>query len=252
MAAILGFIAACEDRPDERSAASLLQDMRQLLPCEYSAVLACETGGDLVGDQPRVLFQWCGEPENGGESERCLAPGPCGAKGRLAQLLERVGCGPGCTGSVAENARYREAVGLYLSPCRTSDNGSQVTCMLFAQDPDRIATGKEVAILRYVTPHLESLMRRLRKLARTECFRGISPCILAAAQESSAEGLTPRENEVLRWVGEGKNNWEIGSILSISERTVKFHLANIFRKLDVLNRAQAVASAFRIEGSSNN
>jgi LuxR family transcriptional regulator, quorum-sensing system regulator CviR len=55
--------------------------------------------------------------------------------------------------------------------------------------------------------------------------------------------LTSRESEVLKWASIGKTCWEIGKILRISERTVKFHLGNTFAKLDVVNRSQAVAKA---------
>lgn len=53
--------------------------------------------------------------------------------------------------------------------------------------------------------------------------------------------LTPKEIDVLSWVVEGKTSWEIGKILETSERTVKFHLRNVYEKLNVTNRAQAVA-----------
>jgi LuxR family transcriptional regulator, quorum-sensing system regulator SolR len=58
---------------------------------------------------------------------------------------------------------------------------------------------------------------------------------------SASMSLTAREREVLRWVVQGKTSWEIGRILSTSERTVKFHLRNVYTKLNVSNRAQAVA-----------
>jgi DNA-binding CsgD family transcriptional regulator len=45
----------------------------------------------------------------------------------------------------------------------------------------------------------------------------------------------------MEWVGKGKTNSEIGMILNISPFTVKNHLQRIFKKLDVMNRAQAVA-----------
>ncbi len=57
--------------------------------------------------------------------------------------------------------------------------------------------------------------------------------------------LTPRELEVIAWSAEGKSSWEIGIICSISERTVKFHFKNIYQKLGVQNRAQAIVSAIR-------
>ncbi len=53
--------------------------------------------------------------------------------------------------------------------------------------------------------------------------------------------LTAKEREVIKWCAHGKSYWEISQLMSISERTVKFHMNNIFKKLDVLNKAQAVA-----------
>ncbi|MFC3034408.1 LuxR C-terminal-related transcriptional regulator [Pseudoalteromonas fenneropenaei] len=57
--------------------------------------------------------------------------------------------------------------------------------------------------------------------------------------------LSARELETLQWTKEGKSNGDIAIILGISERTVKFHLANIFVKLNVVNRAQAIAKAMQ-------
>lgn len=55
--------------------------------------------------------------------------------------------------------------------------------------------------------------------------------------------LTDREKEILSWLMEGKSSWDIGQILSISERTVKFHVNNICIKLNAVNRTHAVAKA---------
>lgn len=56
-----------------------------------------------------------------------------------------------------------------------------------------------------------------------------------------AFGLSTRELEIMKWVRYGKTNQEIGMILSISIFTVKNHLRHVFEKLNVVNRAQAVA-----------
>lgn len=53
--------------------------------------------------------------------------------------------------------------------------------------------------------------------------------------------LSTREMEIMEWVQNGKTNYEIGMILDISAFTVKNHLQRIFKKLDVMSRAQAVA-----------
>lgn len=55
--------------------------------------------------------------------------------------------------------------------------------------------------------------------------------------------LSGREKEILRWIREGKTNWEISMIINISERTVKFHVQNIERKLNAVNKTHAVAIA---------
>jgi DNA-binding NarL/FixJ family response regulator len=55
--------------------------------------------------------------------------------------------------------------------------------------------------------------------------------------------LSPRERAVLRLVAAGLSNRQIGETLSISERTVKFHVTAIFNKLGADNRARAVAVA---------
>ena len=59
--------------------------------------------------------------------------------------------------------------------------------------------------------------------------------------------LSERERQIMTWVALGKTNPEIGCILSISEFTVKNHMKSIFGKLDVSNRAQAVAKLSRME-----
>jgi two-component system NarL family response regulator len=57
--------------------------------------------------------------------------------------------------------------------------------------------------------------------------------------------LTEREIEVLTLVGEGHSNKEIARLLVISEKTVKNHIGNIFSKLHVCDRTQAVLYAIR-------
>ncbi|GKS65385.1 hypothetical protein YTPLAS72_26890 [Nitrospira sp.] len=55
--------------------------------------------------------------------------------------------------------------------------------------------------------------------------------------------LSSREVTILNWMKNGKTNWEIGKILGVSERTVRFHIESIFSKLQVTSRSQAVATA---------
>ena len=57
--------------------------------------------------------------------------------------------------------------------------------------------------------------------------------------------LTPREREILDWVKQGKSYVDIAEILSISPRTIEFHIANVMNKLGASNRVSAVVIAMR-------
>jgi len=85
-------------------------------------------------------------------------------------------------------------------------------------------------LVEYLGHHLHlALMRTARKNA--------------PATEKCVKELSPREVTILNWIKNGKTNWEVGQILGVTERTVRFHLASIFSKLDVTSRSQAVAAA---------
>ncbi len=56
-------------------------------------------------------------------------------------------------------------------------------------------------------------------------------------------GITPREIEVLRLMAEGLSNQEIADRMFVSLNTVKTHSSNVFSKLDVQRRTQAIQKA---------
>lgn len=62
--------------------------------------------------------------------------------------------------------------------------------------------------------------------------------------------LTPRERELLGQLALGLTNNEIAKALGVSPNTVKFHLRNLYEKLDVRNRAEAVALHFSAQQTS--
>jgi DNA-binding NarL/FixJ family response regulator len=61
----------------------------------------------------------------------------------------------------------------------------------------------------------------------------------SAATAPGGQALTDRELEILQLVASGATNGEIARRLWVAEQTVKFHLRNVYRKLDVANRTQA-------------
>lgn len=76
--------------------------------------------------------------------------------------------------------------------------------------------------------------------------------LLSSARESPAKNsrspfavLTPRELDVLVELAEGASNAKIAASLNITERTVKAHITNVFIKLDLTDRTEAVAFAWR-------
>lgn len=89
--------------------------------------------------------------------------------------------------------------------------------------------------------------RRLLEIAETQgriCGAGAAPAEPAAPKTPGiAEPLTRRELEVLRLVNEGRSNQEIADELLIAATSVKWHMKNIFSKLYVSSRTQAIARA---------
>lgn len=75
---------------------------------------------------------------------------------------------------------------------------------------------------------------------------GVTAILLAAAVEVPDRiELTPREAEVLTLIARGKSNTEIATELFVSAATVKTHINNLFAKIGVRDRAQAVRYALR-------
>jgi LuxR family transcriptional regulator, quorum-sensing system regulator BjaR1 len=64
-------------------------------------------------------------------------------------------------------------------------------------------------------------------------------------EEPPVVQLTPRERDVLRWAAEGKTDWEIGTILHVSEHTTDKMLRSVRNKLLASNRGHAIAKAIR-------
>jgi DNA-binding NarL/FixJ family response regulator len=62
--------------------------------------------------------------------------------------------------------------------------------------------------------------------------------VVSATADGGAD-LTRRELEILQLVAEGYSNSQLAKMLWVTEQTVKFHLSNIYRKLDVANRTEA-------------
>lgn len=89
--------------------------------------------------------------------------------------------------------------------------------------------------------HVDATKHEMHLLAHYA--HSVAQAKLRPAQSPKPVPLTGREVEILRWTAEGKTAWEIGSILTISERTVNFHLQNAMVKFGVHNKTHAAAKA---------
>jgi DNA-binding NarL/FixJ family response regulator len=123
---------------------------------------------------------------------------------------------------------------------------------LSAYDDDPYIWGLlEAGASGYVLKTAESreLISAIRAVAagRSALDPAIAPRIIARAARPAAggESLTEREIEVLRLAARGLTNKQIGHDLDISDRTVQNHLANIYTKLNVASRTEAVTAALQ-------
>jgi DNA-binding NarL/FixJ family response regulator len=117
---------------------------------------------------------------------------------------------------------------------------------------DAIKAGASGYLLK--TAELEEVLGTVRSISRggARIDPTVASQLLSEFQSyQSAEAadafqpLTPREREILRRMSEGLPNKTIANRLSISERTVTTHIANIYTKLHVNNRVSAIQEAMR-------
>ena len=114
-------------------------------------------------------------------------------------------------------------------------------------DDEIVDRHKALESLRFLLPYIDAAFRQIAHLPgqyyEQPAERAAGGSAAPEAQEINplVEELSARELEIMNWVRQGKTNAEIGTILDISAFTVKNHMQRILKKLDVLNRAQAVA-----------
>ena len=118
---------------------------------------------------------------------------------------------------------------------------------------DALRRGARAYVLKDVD--LSELVRIIRAVARGEAgfdsrsaavVRGLAAGTPAGRAGDGMRALTDREREVVRLIAEGLTNREIGEAIFVSESTVKFHVRNVMRKLDVHHRAEVAYAASRL------
>ncbi len=114
---------------------------------------------------------------------------------------------------------------------------------------EMIAVGAVGYVLKETHPEeLASTIRAVNDGKLVFSSEVVKPLLNPSLQKIHARhdyNLTPREMELLRCMVEGKTNPEIAENLMISLATVKFHISNILRKLDVKSRSTAISMAVK-------
>jgi WD40 repeat protein/serine/threonine protein kinase len=80
-------------------------------------------------------------------------------------------------------------------------------------------------------------------LSMAAAFREAASISVSRAVGSLVELLTPREQEVIRFILDGKTNREIAELMTVELATVKWHVKQIYKKLNVRSRVQAIVKA---------
>jgi transcriptional regulator EpsA len=140
--------------------------------------------------------------------------------------------------SMLQRELKRSGAGKVIAHGTHDTSGRMVSFFIFACRAND-ANARQLRLVEMLVSFVHSAWVRSRLCLSLDSGDGKS-------QLASQDLLTLREQEVLRWVYLGKSNIEIGFILGISALTVKNHVQEILRRLDVQNRTQAVGKAFKL------
>ncbi|MFC7051056.1 helix-turn-helix transcriptional regulator [Emcibacter nanhaiensis] len=132
--------------------------------------------------------------------------------------------------------------------------GDRTAALRDLSEAVELATGEQLVKPFSEDVSLAPLLRALQKKGREEAMDPLTRNFITSCLEKQndsrlilegedAEILSPREREVIRELSHDLSNKEIARALDMTEHTVKFHLKNIFKKLGVERRAQAVEVA---------
>lgn len=108
-------------------------------------------------------------------------------------------------------------------------------------DTDHIDAALAAGAAAYVvkTAHPDDVASAVRQAFDHSVYLAGTPSPPPRSATAPPGGLTRRELEILRLVAEGHSNAQLARMLWVTEQTVKFHLSNVYRKLEVSNRTEA-------------
>jgi NarL family two-component system response regulator LiaR len=120
-----------------------------------------------------------------------------------------------------------------------------IKCIVLSDDdPQKIEAALGAGAVAYVlkSAHPDDLASAVRQAFAPSIYRANSAMgtpVSGASSSAAAAELTTRESQILRLVAEGHSNAQLARMLWVTEQTVKFHLSNVYRKINVSNRTEA-------------
>lgn len=134
-----------------------------------------------------------------------------------------------------------------LDQIRERHPGVKVVLISASDDPERIQAGLRRGAVGYLVKSIDpgELPAALRTALSGTAFFAVAGAESTDEHLTRTVGLTERELTILRALARGMANKQISQELFVTEQTVKFHLSNIYRKLGVSGRAEAVGYAHR-------
>lgn len=135
----------------------------------------------------------------------------------------------------------------------TACPASAIVMLTVSEDKDKLLAAFKAGARAYVLKGVsaQELAQVIRGASRGDVY--VSPSLAAEMLVSLTRGhapdalqeLTEREREILRLIGAGLTNREIGARIFLSEKTIKHHVTNILQKLQVRSRVEAALFAAR-------
>jgi DNA-binding NarL/FixJ family response regulator len=123
----------------------------------------------------------------------------------------------------------------------------EVRCVVLSasDDPEAIGAALSRGAAGYVLKSINplDLPAAIRQSVEGSIFQPASVISVDRNGAARAAGLSEKEVEVLSELAQGKSNRQIAQAMWLSEQTVKFHLRNVYRKLGVANRTEALRLA---------
>jgi transcriptional regulator EpsA len=160
----------------------------------------------------------------------------CWEENRRRPLMQDLSADGPLAGSAVARELTRIGAGCILAHGTPSADGKLGSFFIFACRPGG-AGEKQAYLVELAVPTLHTAWVRTQ----------LSWSTTSTGPKAAVAGLlTTREIEILKWLYHGKSNVEIGMILTISPLTAKNHVQKILRKLNVLNRTQAVGKAISL------